>query len=226
MDNRLAAQVPITKKEQSARVMLTQALYKIGYCICIPDCGEIDLNSQQVNSNWLSLLLLQKNLKGESILVRLLNLAFHNHTLTQEQFSRLFDLIYFLLNKLPSKQIGGLLNEVHGGHLSIIYNFLYQVSMTQHLTRVEHQSHQLWSRTPSFVNSLRFFLYSADTVSLDQFFGYSAYGSFLLLKELLRHISNPLTSQPGLNLFILSAEKLIDHFPQPNFDKKLQEYGA
>ncbi len=73
---------------------------------------------------------LQKNLDGDSILVRLFNLALRNHTLTPEHFSHLFYLIYYLLKPLHPKQIGDLLNEVHYGQLPVIYNFLYRLSLT------------------------------------------------------------------------------------------------
>ncbi|WP_010597372.1 hypothetical protein [Rickettsiella massiliensis] len=68
-------------------------------------------------------------------------------------------------------------------------------------------------------------MYWADPVSLDRFVGHSTYSSFLLLKQLLNQISNPSTSKPCLNLFVLTTEKMIDHFPLPNFDKRLQEQG-
>lgn len=218
-------ETPSSQEERIARENLRQALYKTGYCICIPDYKKIDRNRRQASSNWLQWLLLQKNLDGDSILVRLFNLALRNHTLTPEQFSHLFHLIYHLLKQLHPKQIGDLLNEVHYDQLPVIYNFLYRLSLTRHLNRTEYQRHQLWNRNSNCLNSLRYFLYWADPVSLDRFVGNSTYSSFLLLKQLLHQISNPSTSKPCLNLFILTAEKMIDHFPQPNFDKRLQEQG-
>jgi hypothetical protein len=213
----------ISQEERFARVNLTQALYKTGYCICIPDHKTIILNSRQVDSDWLRQLLLTKNQEGNSILARLLNLALRNHSLTEEQFSHLFDLINCLVKQLNSKQIGCIFRERRRGQLPVMYNFLYQLSMTRHLNWAEYQRYQLWRRNLHCISSLHYFLSRVDVASFDQFVSDSPYSSFLLLKQLLRQISNPSTPKQSLTLFILTIEKIIDHFPQPDFDKKVRE---
>lgn len=214
---------PIIADEKWAQENLVRALYKTGYCICIPNLDMICLQIKQVDLNWLQELLLKKNAQGDSILARLLNLALQNKMLTQKKSSVLFQVINVLLNILDRTQISYVLIEARINQLPVVFNLLYQMTRVDYLMKKTARHRSRWCNTTECMVCLELFFTQSSPRALDCFVRYSLDDSFLLLKQLFDYLSHTLVPKVSLTFFILVAEKIIEYFPPLAFNEKMQE---
>ncbi len=91
--------------------ILTSLLYKEGYCICIPDPGQVELLLNEIDKSWVQTFLLEKNTIGLSIIPRLILIFVQNKQLNTEERDQLLTLIHLLFGQLKISDIDLILLE-------------------------------------------------------------------------------------------------------------------
>ncbi|MES2141571.1 MAG: hypothetical protein V4471_01615 [Pseudomonadota bacterium] len=124
-------------EQKKTREMLSSLLYKKGYCLCIPDPGQVELLLNKVDKSWIQTFLLEKNPVGFSIVSMFILILIKNKQLNVDERQRLLAVICLLLDQLENSAIDLILLEKKDPNSATIYCLIQEQRLFEQVASAE-----------------------------------------------------------------------------------------